>query len=318
MTDLASQIQQLYSQFGELEGITIELHKELIAIVIHNNQARAQFFLQGAQITHFQPHKKPEYLWLSPDCSFQAKKAVRGGIPICWPWFGNLANNPEAITKQFPQLDQASQSAHGFVRTREWTLESIEQPSADLTIATMSLLLDGNDSSWSYKTKLSMVISISNTLSIRLIVDNLSSETVHFSTALHSYFSASSIEDITIRGLEGVSYYDALDNWQASTEQQAIRIDGEVDRVYINTPSTINLEDIGFMRCLQLTSKSSSSAIIWNPWIDKAQRLTEFPDDGYESMVCIETANAMDDIKQLAPGDSYSLDLTISDRPVSH
>jgi len=131
-------IQSLYKDYGQLKGVTIECQKELVAIGIKNQAATAEVFLQGAQITRYQRIGEIPTLFLSQACEYQQGSALRGGIPICWPWFGDLAKNPEAVKQQVINEDQAAIAtkfpAHGFVRQRDWTVESIRTPADDLTI----------------------------------------------------------------------------------------------------------------------------------------------------------------------------------------
>lgn len=308
--NLAEQLQQLYAQYGDIPGITIELHKELIAIAIKNKHASATVFLQGAQISQYQRHQQATTLWLSPECDYKQGQALRGGIPICWPWFGDINRNPEIIKQQYNDLPVLP--AHGLVRDVDWQLDNITSLDDGSNQLKLSLDLSPNDQTvWPYESHLSCTITIGPQLHIEFTVRNTDEQSFSYSSALHSYLAVDGIEGVSIIGLDGSEFIDGLDDWQSKTQQGPVTIDGEVDRIYQTNHSTITVNDKGYNRDISLNSQGSNSCVIWNPWIEKSKRLSCFDDLAYQEMLCIETANVLDDIITLAPQQDHTLALTI-------
>ncbi len=314
-SDIGQQMQQLYSQFGQLDGVVIELHKDLLAVRISNKAATATVFLQGAQLSDYQTAAQqaaglPPVIWCSDQCDYREGTSLRGGIPICWPWFGDLTRNAEAVKQQIPDSNKPL-SAHGFVRTRLWDLLAVETIDPETTRLHLQLrLAENQEPLWPYHCELNMLITVGTTLSMDFAVTNLSSTTLSFSSALHSYFGVNAIDDTLVGGLDGHAYIDSLDDWQEKHQQGSLVIDQEVDRIYRGTDQAITIKDA--QRRITLQSQGSNSAIVWNPWIEKSKRLSNFADNDYRRMLCIETANAEQDFIQLGPNNSHHLNLNIS------
>ena len=293
-------------------GVEIVQQNELLFIQVNNESAEAMIALQGAQVIHYKAHNKEvPLLFLSDDCRYKQGSPLRGGIPICWPWFGDLEKNRSAITNQVPIECQASAPAHGFVRNQDWQLSGISCPSVNETHVTLTLVVDGQDPLWPFRTQLFLQVHIGETLSLSLETTNLSDRPMAFTQALHSYFTVSHIDAVSIDGFDKVDYIDALDGWEVKTQEGPIKIKEEVDRVYQSAPSPIKLQTGEGV--VNIESENSQSTIVWNPWVEKSARLSQFKDDDYQNMVCIETANAVDDIITLESQQSYTLSVTISD-----
>ncbi len=317
--NIADKINDLYSRFGRLPGITIECHKDLVAIGVSNSAASAEIFLQGAQISRFQRKGGSPVLFLSKQCIYKEGQALRGGVPICWPWFGVLEKNNELITAQYKNVDTASIMNHGFVRLMEWQLDNIEISNNNLTVLEFSLDLNDDNNNlapvfykkyWPFTTKLSYRVEIGKSLTASFVVSNKGSEPFSYTSALHSYFAVDHIKNAIISGFSKADYVDALDEWKQKTQLEDIAFNKEVDRIYKSSPHKIILSDRN--RFIMLASQGSESTVIWNPWVDKSRQLSQFDDDEYQSMVCIETANALDDAVTLATGEEHRLMLTIS------
>ncbi len=309
---IAEKIQDLYQRFGGLPGVTIECQKELLAIGISNSAASAEVFIQGAQVSRYQRHSDDEpLLFLSADCTYKQGVPLRGGIPICWPWFGALNKNEERIAKQYSNEILESAPAHGFVREREWQVDKIHMPSNNLTIIELSYVVDNSsvEECWPFPARLCYRIEIGNQLSVSLQVENIGEQSFVYSGALHSYFSIANIDNVFISSFDEVDYIDALDDWQIKKQKGDIVFDQEVDRIYQNSPKSITLHD--GQRKINIDAQGSESTVVWNPWIEKSQKLTQFNDKDYLRMVCVETANAAGDIVELAPGQTHSLFVTM-------
>lgn len=320
--NIAETIRELYARFGRLQGITIECQKDLVAIGVTNSAASAEIFLQGAQLSRYKRKGQAPILFLSEQCEYKQGHSLRGGIPICWPWFGELKKNSETITSQYKHSNIESMPSHGFVRTLNWELDSIEAPTADLTVIELSLSLnaDSNEgidkedrsyqASWPFAAQLRYRIEVGAQLTAALTVSNNDSRTFSYSAALHSYYSVNHINNVIISGFSKTEYVDALDGWKEKQQIDDIAFNKEVDRIYKCAPKEIILSDRN--RLLSIKSEGSASTIIWNPWVEKSQRLSQFAHDAYQKMICIETANALDDTVSLKPHEQHTLQLTIA------
>lgn len=310
--NLSEKLQALYQQFGELPGITIELHKEIIAIAVQNSQANATVFLQGAQITQYQPKDQQPVIWCSPDCNYQQGQSLRGGIPICWPWFGQFDKNPETIQNQFAPT--TTPPSHGLVRQEDWQLDAIDTNNPNLTVLQLSLQ---PSSSCPLQCELQLTLSIGANLDCQLRVINHDSIAWSFTAALHSYLAISDCSNVSIEGLDTYQYIDTIEDqaglsWVERQQHGDIRIDREIDRIYIPAPKQTRLVDQGWNRHILLNSTGSQSTVVWNPWQVKAEQLSCFDNQAYRQMVCIETANALANSVELQPGQTHQLGVCIT------
>jgi glucose-6-phosphate 1-epimerase len=291
---------QLQRKFGIKNSVSITEKAPAYPVInIINEHATASIALHGAHVMAFQPKGHKPVLWLSDDAIYWEGKAIRGGIPICWPWFG------EHPDEKLP--------AHGFARTRFWQLESTEQLNDGATRVVMSTCDDAiSRSMWNYPFRLRLTVIVANALSLTLEMENLGASSFTATGALHSYFSVADVSKVGVLGLEGVEYIDSLLGKEQLTQTGPIRFDGELDRIYYPTRSNEILRDYQLNRDILLTKTGSRSTIVWNPWVAKADSMADFELGGYRNMVCVETANAAGDIVHLAPNEAHVLGVTIT------
>lgn len=264
---------------------------------------------QGAQVLSYRQGDAPPIIWLSEQAAFEAGQSVRGGVPVCWPWFGDLRRNPSDVQAMFDGGDPAP--AHGLVRGIDWVLEMQDAGSATLEFvcpqARQGL------SGWPHSIDLRLRISLNdNGLQLELSSENLGEQPVALSQALHSYFAVSDIDEVVVEGLADRRYIETLEDWQERQQLGDLRVTGETDRIYLDLPPRLSLVDSGWQRRISLQASGSASAVLWNPWIDKARRLSQFADDAWQRMLCIETANVLGDRVLLQPGERHSLALAIT------
>jgi glucose-6-phosphate 1-epimerase len=264
---------------------------------------------QGAQILHYQQGEQPPILWLSEQAGYQRGQSVRGGVPVCWPWFGDLARNP--LPLQAMHDDPASAPAHGGVRGLDWQLLGIDQQGEAVSLRFAFDSRTQPLAHWPHAVELSLEIRLEQRLHLRLSSRNLDQQTLHLSQALHSYFAVSDIRQVSVLGLDGCRYLETLDGWEERRQHGALQFAGETDRVYLDVPPRLALVDAAWNRRILLEAAGSRSAVLWNPWIDKARRLSQFAGDAWQRMLCIETANVWDDCIELAPGASHELHLSL-------
>lgn len=287
---------------------------ELDAIQIDHPLFHATLLLQGAQLIEFSPQKNDfnNLLWLSKSVEYKQGKPLRGGIPICWPWFGNLEKNPDNIQQQ---VKSEHRSAHGIVRDIPWHIGSIKESCESVIV---ELEVQSNESTlniWPFDFSLVARFTFSQTLTLELITENTGKECFAFSQALHTYLPTNDITQTYIHNADQAQYIDALDDWKEKVQQGRVVFNQETDRLYFlknNSKSEqfeLRVESPG--QQLTLTTKSSRSAVIWNPWIEKSQRLSQFSAEDYKSMYCIESANVMSDHKTVAPEQKNSIFLQL-------
>lgn len=264
-------------------------------IEVTNTKANAKVALNGAHLFHYHRVGERELLWLSDISYFEDGKAIRGGIPICWPWFGF-------------NKDDVSLSQHGFARTSLWEFKSSNETTDSTTL--VFTLSDTKETLevWNYKFSLELKIAISDTLTLELKTTNLDTKEFILTQALHTYFSILNISNVIVKGLDKKPYLDAL-SWQNMVQDGDIRFEREVDRVYQNIDNTITLVDID--REITIKNEGSSSVVVWNPWIEKTKRMSAMKEDAYTTMLCIESANAFNDARVLKPNESHTLKATI-------
>ena len=291
---------QLQRKFGITDIVSVtQKAPDYPVIEIVNEYARASIALHGAHVMEFQPRGEDPVLWLSRDAIYSEGKSIRGGIPICWPWFGG---HPDG---ELP--------AHGFVRNRFWQLESSEQLENGSTRLVMSIGDDDTSRSmWDYRFRLRLTIVVGNKLSLSLEMENLGSSSFTVTAALHSYFSVADVSKVDVLGLEGVEYIDQLLGNKQLIQTGPVRFDGELDRIYYPARADEILRDYQLKRDILLKKTGSRSTIVWNPWVTKADSMDDFEKGGYRNMVCMETGNAAGDIVQLVPHETHVLGVVIS------
>ncbi|ENO14279.2 D-hexose-6-phosphate mutarotase [Marinobacter nanhaiticus D15-8W] len=265
----------------------------------------ARIFLQGAHLTEFAPRDSDNWLWLSSAANYAPGAAIRGGIPICWPWFGDPAKNPPEVADRIVDA-----KAHGFARTLLWALERTQSSdkSAEVTLTLDARDLGDRFGDWPLTASIAFEFT-AKTCRITLSTHNVSDQPVTYTEALHTYFPTSDIHQTQVDGFDGSHYTDTLDNWQDRTQSGPICFDGEVDRIYhaagdirINTPEGTT----------RIESNGSASTIVWNPGPGKAARLPDFPDAAWTSMLCVETANTTSNCIRLMGGESHMTQLVLS------
>lgn len=257
--------------------------------------ARVELCLQGAHICSYKPDGETELLWMSQTAVFKEGKAIRGGIPICWPWFGAHWSDP----KTYPQ--------HGFARTSQFELidSQADEKATQATIALQHQVERYKD------LQMQVEIRLSDSLSVQIRSKNLGSRAIELGAALHTYFAVSNIDHIEIPELQGLRYKDKTRDFEEFSQERPFSVDQETDRVYLNPPSTVQLLDSGFNRQIDIESWGNTDLVVWNPWADVANAMADFDDDGYLSMLCIEPANALDNRVLLQPGEESILGKTI-------
>lgn len=269
---------------------------------VNNPLAHAQVSLQGAQLLSFQPHGQPDWLFLSPRARFEPGQPIRGGVPVCWPWFG-------------PDPDALDRPAHGFARQRPWSLRQSANDSDGTTRLTLALSDDPSTRAlWPHAFELRLDIRVGRTLRLSLSTRNTGDTAFTITQALHSYFAVDHIDTVRVLGLEDCGFIDKLPGapTQGQATGEALRFNGRLDRIYQPAPERLHILGAAGGQRLELRSEGSRTAVVWNPGAELAATMADLGPDTHQRFVCVETANAGDDTLTLPPGGQHRLTVEIA------
>jgi D-hexose-6-phosphate mutarotase len=268
-------------------------------INITTGRSTAEIYLHGAHITGFQKNGEPSLLFMSRLSQFAAGKAIRGGVPVCFPWFGQREGDV----------------IHGFARITEWDLiETAATPDGGVTVR-FRLPSTAANAAWpEYRAE--FVVAVTDRLAMELIATNESADrNFDFENCLHTYFAVGDILDVSIAGLKGAHYLDKTDkNARKLESADAIRITAETNRVYPDTPDTVEIRDAKFRRTIRVDKSGSAVTVVWNPWT--TQLMPDFDPAEHRQMVCVESGNVGQNKLSLAPGKTAGLKVVLSSRPL--
>jgi glucose-6-phosphate 1-epimerase len=296
------QIQSLQARFGIGGALRFEVGAGgLIRVVCTGRDSEGQVYLHGAHVAHYQRRGEKPLIFMSGKSLFAADKAIRGGVPICFPWFG-------------PKKDDAKAPAHGFARLKQWRVESTKK--TDDGGVQIVLLLGSDDSTralWPCDFLARYTVTFAKQLRLRLEVRNTGGGPIVFEEALHTYLSVGDIRQVRVEGLSGIEYIDKVQGGRRLLQgAEPLAFVGETDRVYLNTQSTCVAHDPVGGRSISVSKSGSDTTVVWNPWIAKAKAMADFGDDEWPTMVCIETCNVADFAVTLAAGASHTMEAVIA------
>jgi glucose-6-phosphate 1-epimerase len=255
------------------DSTTILTRGNIQLLHIENAFASAEISLFGGHILSFKPkHDNRERLWVSQNALFDGKKAIRGGVPICWPWFGDHTNN-------------ADLAAHGYVRTQKWEILSTEETDTGTVITLKPQTSEGDG--FEGKTQLTLVVHVGHELNIQLRTTNLADTLLTYNCALHSYFAIPNINQCELLGLSE-QYSDKTRDYQMFDTPTPYRFHEETDRVHLQQPRKLTIID-GQLKT-DILSSGHDSIVVWNPWQDKSISMGDMANDSYLTMLCVETA----------------------------
>ena len=264
-------------------------------IQIETRVATAEIYLHGAQVTAWKPSGGDEVLFVSMKSRWEDGKAIRGGIPVCFPWFRAKADDPKA-------------PAHGFVRTREWRIESISAEPGDSVAVQLSTESDDSTRQWwPFDFRLEYQITVGQVLKLELTMRNTGRSELQFEEALHTYFSVGDVERAEVRGLDGATFLDNRDGNLRKIQSGYLRLRSQTDNAYLNVTGDVVIVDPIRMRLLRTQKRNSSSTIVWNPWQDGAGSLADLGGEEWRQMLCAEGGNILNSAVRLSPNEMHSL-----------
>jgi len=260
----------------------------LTRVQVTHPGAAGEIYLHGAHLTSWKPAGKEDAFFLSPNSLWQDGHAIRGGVPICFPWFGDKADDPHA-------------PAHGFVRTKEWTLDRIAAEGNTVAVE-MSTGSDAGTRQW-YPAEFRLMYraTFGVELVLELIMSNMGDKPLQFEEALHAYHNVGDATQASVGGLDGIEYLDKMDSYRRKKQDGDVTITRETDRVYLDTEHALELKDPVLQRRIEVHKENSRTTVVWNPWAEKSQGVSDLGPEQWKRMLCIETSNVGDFAIQLAP-----------------
>ena len=267
-------------------------------VSITSPEATGEMYLHGAHVTSWRPAGAEEVLYVSPNSRWEDGRTIRGGVPICFPWFGDKSHDPTA-------------PAHGFVRTKAWRLLSIEQNSEGVAVIMVTESDAGTKRLWPADFRLVHRATFGSELILELVLTNAGTTPLRFEEALHSYYRVGDVTKARLRGLDAVHYLDKTDSNHEKTQHGDIVIAEETDRVYLNTKHALDLDDPVLSRQTRITKENSLTTVVWNPWVQKVRAISDLGEGEWARMVCVETSNVSSFAVDLAPGQEHRMKATV-------
>jgi len=304
MTHTALTAEELDRQFG-IAGRAQVLPDEggFPKVRVTASQASGEMHLHGAQVTSWKPAGAEEVIFLSRQARWEQGKAIRGGIPICFPWFRGKADDPHA-------------PAHGVVRTKIWALESIEHNSDGITVS-MATESDADTRRWSSADfRVLQRVTFGSELKLGFTVSNTGAAPFRFEEALHTYYRVGDVGRVLIRGLDGVAYLDNTDSNKKKEQKGDVVISSPTDSAYVNTENALQLLDPSLNRSIRIAKQNSRTTVIWNPWAEGARALSDLGKDEWQWMVCVEASNILENTVELAPSQDHKMTVTMTVSPL--
>jgi len=290
-------LKECITHFGDHEHIAFEqLESGIVLMQINHPLASATISLDGGQILAWHPksHTTP-VLWGADSVHWLKGRAIRAGVPICWPWFG--AHPTET---KWP--------SHGYARICPWELTDISiLPSGEPEISMKMLPVHAAALQHQFAASLSTRITVGESLSIALMTENTGQDSLRLTEALHAYFVVSDISNIQIEGLNRCEYIDLIDHNAVKTQYGSVYLTGETGRVYQNTKSDCLIHDSVLNRTIRVEKSGSESTVVWNPWAATASKMDDLGPLTWKKMVCVESANTFDHTITLEAGAQHTL-----------
>jgi glucose-6-phosphate 1-epimerase len=269
-------------------------------VAVTTPSGSAEIYLHGAQVTSWQPAGAEEVIFLSEHSHWQDGRAIRGGIPICFPWFRAKAGDLQA-------------PAHGFVRTKEWRLDSVTVDEARSVIVVCSTESDESTRRWwPHEFRLVNRVTIGRTLKLELIAKNTGSDPLSFEEALHTYFRVGAAENVRVKGLDQIRYLDNADGNREKVQSGDLCFAAITDNAYLDTHGPAELIDPALHRTIMTEKENSVSTVVWNPWQQGAASLSDLGNDEWRRMICVEAGNILGAAVSLEPGQEHTMRATLS------
>lgn len=264
--------------------------------------ATGEVYHHGAHVTDWTPQDQDPVLWLGEEAHFDSESAIRGGIPICWPWFGAGVRG-------------VASPLHGFARLTEWRL--VRSETTDDAVTATYLLIDARPDKFDFPYRLTYEVSFGSQFSAKLTVRNTGTRRFTFEEALHTYLRVGDVTMVTLTGLDESQFLDRSPGNELGPHRQVgdLVLDGETDRIY-HCDQDIEVIDPAMGRRIKVERTGSDDVVVWNPWADKARTMPDMGDDEWQTMICVETANVAEHAITLNPGKEHVMAFTLKVSPL--
>ncbi len=269
-----------------------------LRVSITTPASTGEIYLHGAHLTSWRPAGGEEVIFLSQRSQFEPGKAIRGGIPVCFPWFRNKVDDPKA-------------PSHGFVRTKDWQLDEVEMRGDGVMVSLSTRSDEGTKAWWPHDFHLLHRVIFGVGLTQELVVSNTGTTPLRFEEALHTYYRVGGAEAIRVSGLDGVAYLDNTDGNREKRQVGDIVFTAQTDSAYMDTTHAVEIADPVLQRRIRLTKQNSRTTVVWNPWSTGAQSLSDLGDDEWRTMACVEASNMRAFGVDLAPGQQHTMKTVI-------
>jgi glucose-6-phosphate 1-epimerase len=290
-----SLVEDLNRRFGIPGVATVcEGNGGLPRVQITGPLAEGQMYLHGAHVTSWKPAENEQILFVSTKSRWEEGQAIRGGIPICFPWFRAKADDPRA-------------PAHGFLRTKTWQLESIAESKAGIAVTMFSESDDQTRRWWPGEFRVEHRALFGTELSLELVCTNTGSTPLRFEEALHTYNRVADVHDARLRGLDTVRFLDNTDSNKEKTQRGDLAVGSATDNAYLNTQDAVDLVDPKMRRRIRLRKGNSVTTVVWNPWAEAAARMRDLGDGEWTQFLCVEASNILGAAINLEPGQAHKM-----------
>jgi len=263
-------------------------------VLVSGSFGHGEMYLHGAHVTSWKPAGKDEVLFISTKARWEEGQAIRGGIPICFPWFRAKADDPRA-------------PAHGFVRTKTWQLKSIAETEAGISVTMFTESDEHTQRWWPGEFRLEHRVTFGSELSLELLCTNTGAAPLRFEEALHTYNRVADVERVRVQGLDSIRFLDNTDSNKEKQQRGDVVMASQTDNAYLDTESPIDLFDPDMRRRIRLTKANSRTTVVWNPWREGAAGLRDLGDGEWKQFVCVEASNILDAAVNLAPGRQHRM-----------
>jgi glucose-6-phosphate 1-epimerase len=272
----------------------------LVRAIISTPAVEGELYLHGGHVTRWTPRGQRPVLFLSSKSLFAPDKAIRGGVPVIFPWFG-------------PRSDGKPGPMHGFARTQAWTVEETRLRDDGAVEVALALVPNSTSRDLGFTDfHLRLHVIFGAVLEMELEARNQAPAPLVYEEALHTYFAISDIHQVAVSGLENTAYIDKPDGFQRKVQGDApLRIAKETDQVHLSTTAACVIDDPEWNRHIIVEKSGSNTTVVWNPWIEKTKTLADMAPDEWQRMICVETVNAADDAVHLAPGATHTMKTSI-------
>ncbi|MDY0135967.1 MAG: D-hexose-6-phosphate mutarotase [Thiomicrospira sp.] len=286
-------------------NVRFYLRDQLVMIELKNDFGQTTVTPHGATLLSYIPAGGTDLLWVSDTAIYDGSKPVRGGVPVCWPWFGAYD-----ASKMGAHPTDAAKKAHGFARYELWQVESVASV-GNATQVVLSLTPNASiEKAWPFDFKVSLAVTLGEKLTVELIGENRSNQAWYVTEALHTYFKVAKAPGLVVEGLEGKTYFDKNQGFADFKQTDTLKVHAPMDCVYVDHNTAVVMKDQG--RDIVMDKINSASTIVWNPGAEGVKAFADMPDDQYEFMVCAEAGNALQNGYELKAGAKHTMGMVLS------